>query len=368
MKKKISIIIAILMVVTLLTACSNDEKTADGEKLKIVTTIFPVYDWTKTILGENADNVELTLLLDDGVDLHSFEPTTEDMITISECDLFVHIGGHSDEWVEDTFKSLNNDEIEVVNLVEILGDDVKAELTIEGMQSDHKHEHDEDEHEHDEDEHEHDEDEHEHDEDEHEHDEDEHEHDEDEHEHDEEVHEHNHEDEHVWLSLDLAPKMCQAIEEKLSLLDQENSELYQANLDTYIEQLIDLDKQYETAITGSDIDTVLFGDRFPFRYLLDEYSLDYYAAFSGCSAETEASFETIAFLTEKVNELSLDTVFVTESSDKKIAETIIASTNDKNQQIIVLDAMQSTTAKDVTEGATYIAIMQKNLEELKKAL
>ena len=312
------------------------------------------------------------MLLDNGADLHSYQPTAEDVIKIASSDLFIYVGGESDGWVEDALSNSTNPDMQVINLLDVLGDSVKEEEIVEGMEHDHDHEHEEGEehdHEHEEgEEHEHEEGE-EHD---HEHEEgEEHEHEEgEEHDHDhEEGEDHEHEsDEHVWLSLKNTQVLVSAIADSLGVVDSANADTYQTNAAAYNEKLSALDAEYAAAVDAASVKTVLFGDRFPFRYMVDDYGLSYYAAFAGCSAETEASFETILFLAEKVNELDLSSVLTIESSDGKIADTIIQSTNDKNQQVLVLDSMQSTTSEDVAVGATYLSIMENNLEVLKEAL
>lgn len=311
---------------------------SDSEKIKVVTTIFPEYDWVKEVLGENVGNAEITMLLDNGADLHSYQPTAEDVIKIASSDLFIYVGGESDGWVEDALSNSTNPDMQVINLLDVLGDSVKEEEIVEGMEHDHEHEHEEGE-EHD-------------------------------HEHEEgEEHDHEHEsDEHVWLSLKNTQVLVSAIADSLGVADSANADTYQTNAAAYNEKLSALDAEYAAAVDAASVKTVLFGDRFPFRYMVDDYGLSYYAAFAGCSAETEASFETILFLAEKVNELDLSSVLTIESSDGKIADTIIQSTNDKDQQVLVLDSMQSTTSEDVAAGATYLSIMENNLEVLKEAL
>jgi zinc transport system substrate-binding protein len=323
---------------------------SDSEKIKVVTTIFPEYDWVKEVLGDNVGNAEITMLLDNGADLHSYQPTAEDVIKIASSDLFIYVGGESDGWVEDALSNSTNPDMQVINLLDVLGDSVKEEEIVEGMEHDHDHEHEHEEGE-------------EHD---HEHEEGE-EHD---HEHEEgEEHDHEHEsDEHVWLSLKNTQVLVSAIADSLGVVDSANADTYQTNAAAYNEKLSALDAEYAAAVDAASVKTVLFGDRFPFRYMVDDYGLSYYAAFAGCSAETEASFETILFLAEKVNELDLSSVLTIESSDGKIADTIIQSTNDKDQQVLVLDSMQSTTSEDVAAGATYLSIMENNLEVLKEAL
>ncbi|MBR1914069.1 MAG: zinc ABC transporter substrate-binding protein [Lachnospiraceae bacterium] len=366
-----------LAAVLLLNACTGaDNASKDtaaaadgngtGDRLSIVTTIFPEYDWVREILGDKAEEADITLLLDNGVDLHSYQPSAEDIMKIGKADIFIYVGGESDEWVEDALKEASNPDRKVIDLLEVLGDSVKEEEVVEGMEHDHEHE-DGEEH-HDEDAH----DEEEYNDEEEHHDEDAH--DGEEH-HDEDVsgdeHEHGEEpeyDEHVWLSLRNAQILCDAIAEALGEADPGDAATYTANAADYKSKLAALDKSYQEAVDAADIRTVLFGDRFPFRYMTDDYGLDYYAAFAGCSAETEASFETVIFLADKLDELGLPAVLTIEKSDGKIAETIRDNTVSKDQKILVMDSLQSTTSEDIKNGATYTGAMEDNLEVLKEAL
>ena len=334
------------------TAASTESSAeASGKKLKIVATIFPEYDWVRQILGDEAKNADITLLLDKGVDLHSYQPNAEDIAKISECDLFLYVGGESDGWVKDALKEGKNPDRKVINLLEALGNNTKEEEVVEGMQAEEEEgskdsestaasqaaesqaagestaasaESEE-----------------------------------------EECPEY---DEHVWLSLRNAESICEVITEDLKSLDSAHAAVYEANLKKYTEQLDSLDQQYADTVKAAANKTLLFGDRFPFRYLVDDYGIKYYAAFVGCSAETEASFETVSFLAKKMDELGLKHVMTIEGPNKKIAETIIQNTKDKNQDILTLNSMQSTTEQDIESGETYLGIMQQNLEVLKKAL
>lgn len=344
---------------------------ADSDAIQVVATIFPEYEWLREIIGENTDHVELTMLLDSGVDLHSYQPSVDDIIKISTCDMFVYIGGESDQWVSDALKESMNPDMVVINLLDVMGDMAKEEELVEGMEAhDHDHDHaEEEEHTHAEgEEHDHAEDEY------HTHAEGEdHDHAEEEaHAHEEsEADDHDHGtayDEHVWLSLKNAGAIVNVLCENLSQLDPERAESYQANAAAYSAQLAELDAEYQTVVDAAANKTLLFGDRFPFRYLVDDYGLDYYAAFVGCSAETEASFETITFLSTKVDELKLPVVLAIEGPNHKIADTIVQNTTDKNQKILKMDSIQSITANDVENGVTYLSIMEKNLEVLKEAL
>ena len=532
MKKHISLFLSILLLMSILPGCGQSLSTtkvtrpnammgtsANENILSIVTTIFPVYDWMRQILGDRSDQVNLTLLLENGSDLHSYQPTAKDMVTISNCDMFVYVGGESDEWVKDALANATNKNMVAVNLMDVLGDSVKEEEIVEGMEHDHHHDHDESEahskevstfednqvqdrslkdwagewqsaypyvldgsldegfahkaksgkmsaeeykayyatgyetelktiaidgdtntitytdvngktcaspykyvgyyiqdwstgtraamyrfeavdkasgtpifvefndhiiepcpaehfhfrssntgfddiedpenrwptffpaawkaedileafigHDHS---------------------------DEDDHHHEDGEVEY---DEHVWLSLKNAAVLCAELANQLSKLDADHQEVYATNAMAYIEKLSALDVKYQEAATAAKVKTVLFGDRFPFRYLVDDYGLDYYAAFVGCSAETEASFETIIFLANKVDELGLNSVLTIESGDGKIARTIIENTAAKSAQVLQMDSMQSTTAQNVADGATYLGTMEKNLDVLKEAL
>ena len=336
MKKIIALLLVLLMTAGMLAGCGkqkDDDTTDTTDKLSIVTTIFPEYDWVRQILGDKADNADVTMLLDNGVDLHSYQPTADDIVKISDCDLFIYVGGESYGWVEDALKNAVNKDMKVVNLLEVLGDKVKNEEVVEGMQEE-EHEH-EDGEEHEEGE---------------------------EHEHEEEA------DEHVWLSLKNAEVLVGTISNALQEVDPGNKDAYAANADAYVKKLSALDAEYQTAVDNAARKTVLFGDRFPFRYLVDDYGLNYYAAFVGCSAETEASFETISFLAKKVDELKLPCVLTIEGKNHKIAETIVKNTAPKSQKILTMDSMQSTTSKDVASGTTYFSVMEKNLAVLKEAL
>ena len=509
MKKMIPLFLVLTMVVGLLAGCGKKNAAETGEsdsnKLSVVTTIFPEYDWVKEILGDKAESTDLTVLLDNGVDLHSYQPTADDIVKISDCDLFIYVGGESDGWVEDALKESTNKDMKVIDLLEVLGDSVKTEETVEGMQeTEHAHDHSKEvstfedhevqgrslsdwagswqsaypfaldgtlddafaamaeegemtadeyktyyqngyktditnidiagdrvaftyedgkkvgsdykyigyyiqnwstgtkaamyrfeavdrtsgvpvyiefndhmiesvapEHFHirmsnesfdaivdpekswptffpadmtGEDLCEHMEG---------------HGHD---HDHEEEA------DEHVWLSLKNAKTLVRAISDALQELDPDNKDTYAANTSAYIEKLSALDGAYQSAVDGAARKTVLFGDRFPFRYLVDDYGLSYYAAFAGCSAESEASFETVSFLAKKVDELKLPCVLTIEGKNHKIAETIVENTAEKNQKILTMDSMQSTTSEDVANGTTYLSAMEQNLSVLKEAL
>ena len=320
MKKIFAVILTLILVFGLFSACSagvKDDMNEDAE-IDIVTTVFPIYDWVKNIVGDD-ESVDVELLLDNGADLHNYQPTADDLIEISDCDMFIYIGGESDKWVDDALKNVVNKNMITVNLMEVIGSNAKDEELKEGMQSE-KEEGEETEY-----------------------------------------------DEHIWLSLKNAILCVDEISSRLASIGREGNG-YLTNADVYTKKLSALDNEYEAAVKNAKVKTLVFGDRFPFRYMTDEYGLDYYAAFAGCSAETEASFETISFLAGKVDELKLGYVFKIEGSDGKIAKTIVENTAAKNASVLTLDSMQTIVEEDIENGVTYLGVMQKNLESLKTAL
>lgn len=363
-KQLASIVLVLCLVVmmagiTTLTGCNVDGDYAGDGRYKIVCTTFPQYDWVKQIIGDD-DRFNVKLLLGNGVDMHSYQPTVDDMYQVATADMFVYVGGSSDKWVSDALKNARNKNMKVVNMMEVIGDKAKVEELVEGMREEkhdgHSHSHDSgnDSHSHDSDS-----DSHSHDSDSDSHD-DGHEHSDD----DEELEY----DEHMWLSLSNAMIITQELADNLKQIDSDNADKYEANAKEYIGRLKELDNRYREAVSGAANKTIMFGDRFPFRYLADEYGLKYYAAFPGCSAETEASFETVTFLSGKADELGLKAIYVIENSDKRVAQTIVKNTKTKNQEIITMNSMQSVSNKDIAAGVSYIGIMEDNLSALKKGL
>ena len=323
MKRLTAVLLIIVIICAALCGCSANqtEKENDGEKLNIVTTIFPIYDWVRTIAeGTGAD---VDMLIDTGVDLHSFQPTVQDIMKISECDVFIYVGGESDKWVDDALKQKTNPDMIVIDLMEVLKDQIKEEEIIEGMEAEEEGEEEEDEPEY---------------------------------------------DEHIWLSLKNAGLSCEAIRDGLIQANAKDEQTFKDNAAAYIEKLNALDGEYEQAVKDAKVTTLVFGDRFPFRYMVDDHGLSYYAAFIGCSAESEASFETIVFLSGKVDELGLKYIFKIEGSDGSIANTVKENTKSRDQKILTLDSLQSVTAKDVSDGVSYLDIMRVNLDALKTAL
>ncbi len=327
--KRLRILLTALTVlsVVLSTGCGKGAEVSDKDedRLKIVCTIFPQYDWTMQILGDMADGAEVTLLMKNGSDMHSYQPTVWDMMKISEADLFLYVGGESDFWVADALANTKNPDQKALDLLEMLKDSLK--------EHDHGHDHDEETC---------------------------------------QIHDHGEEeteyDEHIWLSLHNASAACEEIAEVLCELDAGNAEIYEKNVTEYVAKLDKLDQEYHETAEHAEQKVLLFGDRYPFRYLLEDYGLSCYAAFEGCSAETEASFETITKLAAKADELHLPAVLAIDGSDQKIARTIADNTSTRDQKVLVLDSMQSVSEDDIRDGENYLSIMETNLEVLREAL
>lgn len=332
---------------------SSIEK-GNSNKISIVCTTFPQYDWVKNILGEEAERFNVTLLLDNGVDMHSYQPAVKDIATAGSSNLFIYVGGESDTWVEDALKEAKNKDLKAINLMETLGNSVKEEEVVEGMQEEREslgHSHEKSSKEKQE-------------------------------QTQKESHENSQEingqkeaadeepeyDEHIWLSIRNAEIMVKNIEKAIEQLDSDNAKVYQTNAENYIKKLDTLDKQYANTIQNAKYKAILFGDRFPFRYMADDYDLKYYAAFAGCSAETMAGFETVTFLAKKADELRLPVILTIENSDGRIAEAVKSNTTKKNQKILAMNSLQSVTKEQIADGITYLQVMQENLSVLSEAL
>ena len=317
--------------------------SSDTNKTSIVCTIYPEYDWVTNIIGEKQENFDITLLCDNGTDMHSYQPSFADIAKITTADLFIYVGGESDNWVKKALKNSTNPKMQIINLLDVLGEKAKKEEIQEGMQVEHEHS------------------------------------DEEQHSETEIDAEHHSEaegeteieyDEHVWLSLKNAKTFVSAILAALTQLDETNASIYQTKAQNYIQQLDTLDKQYSVFTSTASKNTLIFGDRFPFRYLIEDYNLKYYAAFSGCSSETEASFDTIWYLANKINELNIQVILQLETTIKQgnkmtIAETIKENTKYKDQKILTIDSMQNTTT---SSNKTYLSVMASNLNIIKQAL
>ncbi|MBP1566696.1 MAG: zinc ABC transporter substrate-binding protein [Oscillospiraceae bacterium] len=306
----------------LLTSCDiSSGKSGDSDKLSIVTTIFPPYDFVREIAD---DNVEITMLLEPGSESHSYEPTPQDIIKIQESDLFIYVGGEGDVWVDTILDSMNKP----LNTI-VLMDEVEAvtEEIVEGMEHEHEHEHDEN----------------------------------CDHDHSEEAEL----DEHVWTSPENAIKIVESIRDELCSIDEENSGTYKTNADAYLKELNALNDNIKEIVKTGKRDTVVFGDRFPMRYFADCYDISYYAAFPGCSTDSEPSASTIAFLIDKVKEENIPVIFSIEFSNQKVAKTISEATGAK---IYEFHSCHNVTSDDFKNGASYLSLMTRNAEVLKEAL
>ena len=362
MKKIAAFAMLVLAAALTFTACSAEksEKTPAQKKVSIVATIYPQYDWLKNVLGNRLDAVDLKLLIKNGTDLHSYKPSAQDIAAIASADMVVYVGGESDEWIEKALSATPKAGRVQVNLMEALGDRVKEEEVVEGMEHEHHHEHGEEAEEHEHEHHEHAE-EHEHENHEHAEAHEEHDH----HEHAEEAEN----DEHIWLSLKNAEILVRALADAIAKVDSTNATEYHMNAALYVAKISALDAQYRAATDSATLKTILFGDRFPFRYLVDDYGIKYFAAFVGCSAESEASFETVAFLAGKMDSLALPAIFTIDGSNGKIARAVLdASKKSKDTPVLSLNSMQSVTDAQMQSGIDYLSIMQSNLEVLKKAI
>lgn len=332
----------------------NSIEKGNSNKISIVCTTFPQYDWVKNILGEEAERFNVTLLLDNGVDMHSYQPAVKDIATAGSSNLFIYVGGESDTWVEDALKEAKNKDLKAINLMETLGNSVKEEEVVEGMQEEREslgHSHEKSSKEKQE-------------------------------QTQKESHENSQEingqkeaadeepeyDEHIWLSIRNAESIVKNIEKAIEQLDSDNAKVYQTNAKNYIKKLDTLDKQYANTIQNAKYKAILFGDRFPFRYMADDYDLKYYAAFAGCSAETMAGFETVTFLAKKADELRLPVILTIENSDGRIAEAVKSNTTKKNQKILAMNSLQSVTKEQLADGITYLQVMKENLSVLSEAL
>lgn len=340
--KRILLIVLLITSIVFVGACGkkaateNASASSDSKKIKIVTTIYPEYDWVSNIIKGKEEKFDLSILMTSGVDLHNFQPSAKDILDIGTADLFIYVGGESDKWADGAIRQAANKNLKSINLMELLKDKVKVEELKEGMEEE-EHHHDEEEGE--------------------------------EHEGKEEHHEEEIEyDEHVWLSLENAMIVCADLKNEIVSLDSENVTVYENNLQAYVSELKNLNEEYKNVVNSAKRKTLLFGDRFPFRYMVDDYGLNYFAAFKGCAAETEASFKTIKFLADKLGEENLPYVMKIERSDDKIAKAVIENSSKKDATIETMYSIQAVSSDDMRNGETYLTYMKKNLEVLKKVL
>ncbi len=315
----------------------KEQNKVENEKISVVATIFPQYDFVRQIAGEN---VELKMLLKPGEETHSYEPTPQDIIAIQNSDLFIYVGGENDAWVEDILESMPDNGRTTLKLVDCV--DTVEEEHVEGMKEERGHDHDDDVHaEHEEDETDHEE-------------------------HgQEEIHSVHEIDEHVWTSPLNAIKIVEQIKEELCEIDPENASDYEENAEAYVAQLNELDQEFQDVVDHSKRKLMIFGDRFPFRYFAEAYGLDYYAAFSGCASDTEPSAATMAFLINKVQDENIETVLKMELSNENIAKAIAEATNADVKEFY---SCHNLTAEQFADGETYLSLMEKNVETLREVL
>ena len=312
MKKILKIMVVTLILVVSLTGCSQSNK--DNDKLTIISTSFPGYDFARAIT-KDSDNVSVKMLLKPGVESHEFEPTPQDIIDIKNSDIFIYVGGDSDEWISDVLDDIDTDKTKIIKLMDLV--DLKEEEIVDGMEDDEEEEEDVE------------------------------------------------YDEHVWTSPINAIKIINNLKDEIISLDNSNSEIYEKNASNYINELKDIDTQIRDIVDSSKRKEIIFGDRFPLSYFVDEYGLTYYAAFPGCSDANEASAKTISFLIDKVKEDNIPVIFHIELSNGKIASAIADETKVK---VLEFNSAHNISQKDFDAEVTYVDIMKNNVKVLKEAL
>ena len=380
-------LIAAMFLFASLTGCSftgdthGDVETSDDGKLKVVTTLFPYYDFARQIAG---DKVELSMVIPAGQDSHSFEPTPADIRLIQNADLLICNGGAMEQWVSQVVSSLDSESLKVITMMDYV--DIVEEEVVEGMEdsgeehhhahaADNDHDHAAEDHDHTDDEHDHDAEDHDHTDDEHDHDAEDHDHTDDEHDHDAEDHTHTHDDddadyeieydEHIWTSPVNAMKITQVIADTLEEMDPADADTFAANAEDYIGKLKNLDREFREVVTGADLDLIVMADKFPLRYFADTYGLRYRAAFSGCSSDTEPSAKTIAYLIDKVREEQIPAVYYLELSSHRVAEIISEETGAKP---LLFHSCHNVTRREFDNGVTYLELMEQNVVNLREGL
>lgn len=324
--KKTALLCMMAVMVFAMTACGKNS-TASGKeedgKLKVVTTIFPYYDFVRQIAG---DKVSLSMAVPAGMDTHSFEPTAADMIEIGKADILIYNGGEMEVWVDEVIEAAAGKNLKAEEMMKYV--DIVTEEIVDGMEEEEEHEHEDDRDD----------------------------------EHEEEEPEY---DEHIWTSPVNAQKLVEKIVDILSEADSKNADFYEKNGEAYIEKLEKIDSEMKNVIENAKRDYVVFGDRFPLRYFVDRYDLDYSAAFAGCSSDTEPSADTLAFLIDKVKEKNIPVVLKIELTSPKVAETVSAETGAK---VMTFYTCHNVTKEQLDEGVTYCDLMEKNIDVLKEAL
>lgn len=331
-------LLLVLLMLPVIYSCGSGGK--DDGKISVVCTLFPQYDWLREIIGES-ESVELSLIVENGTDIHSYEPTAADILEISNADMIVYLGGEADTWVSEAIERSGNEDAIKIAICECEGVELHdISSASEGHSHDHSHDHYHD-HDHDHD-----------------------------HDHSHEGHDHGTLDEHVWLSLDNAVAICKELSSAMQRLDPDGAESYEDNASEYISRLEALDSEFESLVGGVPEQErfLLFCDRFPFVYLLEDYGVEYAAAFEGCSTDVDADFATVLRLIKEADAHSLSCVAVTEGSDGALAETVLSSSENGAGDIIVFNSLQSVSRLQIAEGLSYISAMRENLEALARAL
>lgn len=317
--KRIAVFFIAAMLLLSFSGCSNTVSVpnSDDNKLVILCTTFPQYDWVCNIIGDS-ERFEASLLLDDGTEMHSFQPSADDIIRINNSDLFIYNGGESDAVLEDILNGSKNENQIIINMMNVLNDNI--------LHEDHFHNeacvHSED----------------------------------------------TNYDEHIWLSLQNAAVLCRSIADKVKESDPENAVIYEENANSYITRVAELDARYESVVKNSERNEIVFLDRFPFKYMMNDYSLTYTAAFPGCSTETDASFNTIISLAEKIDAMGNNKAVVLENSSSSIAAAVNEATELNKLEILTMNSMQAVTGQQIADGLTYLSVMEENLNTLQEIL
>ena len=314
MKKILSILCLLAFSLYFCVACAPQK-----EGFEVVCTNFASYEWAKAVIGDTGASV--SMLSENGADMHNYEPTVRHLAKISDCDIFIYTGGESEAWVEKALRNPKNKDRQVICLADTIGhENLKC-----AEDDDHDHDHAG-------------------------------------HHHDEAF------DEHIWLSLPFAMTLVQTIADTMSLALPANANTYQANASAYICALEALHMRMQTAVEYSRENTLVFADRFPFLYLVCDYGLSYAAAFDGCSTETNATPATLISLARICDEKEISTLLIIDGSDGSVARGVIACAQNQSMQILTLNSMQSISKKDVDAGATYLSIFEANVAILEMAL
>ena len=324
MRRIVAVLLMLCLFLPVTTACRARK---ENDKLTVVCTVFPLYDWAREVIGD-VEGVQVILLAQNGTDMHSYQPTAEDIIRLRSCDLLIRLGGTADGWVEDALRrapSKTRRDLPVTELSTLVLREVSDESVAQG----HEHGHDHTDHDH---------------------------------------HEDCAVDEHIWLSLSNAKACVFAIADGLATADAENAERYRANGEAYAESLSALDGEYRALAEECDQPYLVVADRFPFIYLTEEYGIGYLAAFAGCSTDSSVDADTVIRLARTLDERALGVVVVTESTDGALAQSVLRATKQGKGEVVILDSLQSVTAKQLEEGKTYLQTMRDNLTALRRIL